>query len=126
MIDTTPGSLVVAAHLSRTYQLGGAEVTALSDVSLDVPRGEFLGIVGVSGSGKSTLLHLLGGLDKPTQGTIRVGEHNLENLTRHDLALYRRRTVGFVFQAFYLVPTLTAEANLCCCADVSGNLRTAT
>ena len=119
MTDST-ASLVSTAKLTRRYQLGNSEVVALRDVSLEVGAGEFLGIVGVSGSGKSTLLHLLGGLDKPTSGHVRVGHHQLESMSRHELTLFRRQTVGFVFQAFYLVPTLTAAANLCAALTFQG------
>jgi putative ABC transport system ATP-binding protein len=96
----------------RTYEVGGAQVQALRGVDLDVERGEFLGLVGVSGSGKSTLLHLLGGLDTPTAGAIAVAGRSLAALTRRERSFFRRETVGFVFQSFYLVPTLTAEANI--------------
>lgn len=120
MAQTYSGPLIETSQLSRVYPMGEAEVTALRNVTLSVERGEFLGIVGVSGSGKSTLLHLLGGLDKPTAGSIRVGEQRLDTMSRHELTLYRRSMVGFVFQAFYLVPTLTAEANLCCALTFQG------
>ena len=101
-----------ARGLHRTYSVGGAEIHALAGVDLDVERGEFLGVVGVSGSGKSTLLHLVGGLDTPTAGEVTVAGQALARLSRYERSLYRRRTVGFVFQSFYLVPTLTALANV--------------
>ena len=113
-------ALVSIADLNRVYRVGGSEIHAVRNVSLEIAQGEFLGVVGVSGSGKSTLLHLLGGLDSPTSGSIRVGPQPLESLNRYERALYRRQTVGFVFQAFYLIPNLTAEANLCCALTFQG------
>lgn len=103
---------IVVQGLQRTYQVGGAEVLALRGVDLTVQAGEFVGIVGVSGSGKSTLLHLIGGLDSPDAGEIRVAGNNLLTMSAYERALYRRDTVGFVFQSFYLVPNLTAEQNI--------------
>jgi putative ABC transport system ATP-binding protein len=98
--------------LTRTYQVGGADVHALRGVDLDVSAGEFLGLVGVSGSGKSTMLHLIGGLDTPTEGSVEVAGRDLTHLSRRERSFFRRQTVGFVFQSFYLIPTLTAEANI--------------
>jgi putative ABC transport system ATP-binding protein len=103
---------IVVRGLTRTYEVGGAQIHALRGVDLDVARGEFVGLVGVSGSGKSTLLHLIGGLDTPTAGEASVGGRPLAQLSRRQRAFFRRETVGFVFQSFYLVPTLTAEANI--------------
>jgi putative ABC transport system ATP-binding protein len=107
-----PEALVEIAGLSRRYRAGGAEVHALDGIDLAVARGQFLAVVGVSGSGKSTLLHLVGGLDTPTAGTVRVGGRLLSALSPFERALYRRTTVGFVFQAFHLVPSMTALANV--------------
>ncbi len=92
--------------------MGPAEVRALDCVDLDVGRGEFLAVVGVSGSGKSTLLHLLGGLDAPTEGRVVVDGHDLAAMTPYERSLYRRQVVGFVFQSFHLVSSLTAEGNV--------------
>ncbi|MDO4582554.1 MAG: ABC transporter ATP-binding protein [Planctomycetia bacterium] len=91
---------------------GTADVHALRDIQLSVPRGEFLSIMGASGSGKSTLLHVLAGLTKPTSGQIQVGGTVLNALSDHDLTLFRREKIGIVFQAFNLIPTLTAEENI--------------
>lgn len=99
-------------NLSRSYVVGGTNVQALRGVDLDVFPGEFVGIVGVSGSGKSTLLQLVGGLDSPDDGSIRVAEQDLAKMSKYQKSLYRRKTIGFVFQAFYLVPNLTAEQNV--------------
>jgi putative ABC transport system ATP-binding protein len=87
-------------------------VRALDGIDLAIPPGQFLAVVGVSGSGKSTLLHLVGALDTPTAGTVRVAGRLLGALSPYARALYRRTTVGFVFQAFHLVPSMTAEANV--------------
>jgi putative ABC transport system ATP-binding protein len=107
-----PGALVEIAGLARHYHTGGALVRALDGVDLTVPPGQLLAVVGVSGSGKSTLLHLVGALDTPTAGTIRVGGRPLAALSSFERALYRRTTVGFVFQGFHLVPSMTALANV--------------
>jgi putative ABC transport system ATP-binding protein len=98
--------------LTRVYHVGGTEVHALRGVDLEVAAGDFVGLVGVSGSGKSTLLHLVGGLDAPTAGEIHVAGYDLARLSRRKRSYFRRKTVGFVFQSFYLVPTLTAEGNI--------------
>ena len=105
--------IIEAQNLHKTYRLGrDNNVHALRGVDMEVSAGEFVGIVGVSGSGKSTLLHLIGGLDSPSNGSIRVAGHELGEMNSHQRALYRRATVGFVFQSFYLVPNLTAEENI--------------
>jgi putative ABC transport system ATP-binding protein len=98
--------------VTRTYQMGDSQVVALDDVCLDISRGEFLAVVGVSGSGKSTLLHLIGGLDTPTAGSVTVDGRALHTLSAYERALYRRRAVGFVFQSFHLVSSMTAEGNI--------------
>lgn len=104
--------IVRVRGLTRTYQVGESSVHALRGVDLDVAAGELLGVVGVSGSGKSTLLHLIGGLDAPTAGEVTVAGQPLAAMSRKARSLYRRATVGFVFQSFYLIPTLTARGNL--------------
>lgn len=98
--------------LCRYYRRGPSEVKALDGVSLDVRRGEFIGVVGSSGSGKSTLLNLLGGLDTPTSGRIEVGGIALSSLTRRQLAAYRAHQVGMVFQSFNLLSHCTALDNV--------------
>jgi putative ABC transport system ATP-binding protein len=107
-----PDALVEITGLARHYRTGGGLVRALDGIDLVVPRGEFLAVIGVSGSGKSTLLHLVGALDTPTAGAVRVGGRVLGSLSPFQRALYRRTAVGFVFQAFHLVPSMTAEANV--------------
>lgn len=104
--------LIETHDLARHYRVGPATVRALDGVSLQVARGELLAILGVSGSGKSTLLHLLGGLDTPTSGSVTVDGRHLGQLNAKGRAIYRRSSVGFVFQSFYLVPGLTAQQNV--------------
>ena len=98
--------------LVREFRVGPSLVRALDGLDLAVARGEFLAVLGVSGSGKSTLLHLLGGLDTPTAGDVVVQGRDLASLSPRERTLYRRTAVGFVFQSYYLVPSLTAEENL--------------
>ena len=104
--------LVRTDRLTRRYLMGDAVVTALDGVSVALEEGETAAIVGRSGSGKSTLLHLLGGLDRPTSGEIYSRGRRLAELTDDDLALYRRRDVGFIFQFLNLVPAVTAAQNV--------------
>jgi ABC-type lipoprotein export system ATPase subunit len=110
-----PGScdtLIQTRALSRHYRVGPSTVRALDGVDLEVKRGEFLAILGVSGSGKSTLLHLLGGLDTPTSGGVQVEGRDLAQFSSYQRTMYRRTTVGLVFQSYYLVPSLTAQQNV--------------
>ncbi|MBZ0297635.1 MAG: ABC transporter ATP-binding protein [Anaerolineae bacterium] len=104
--------IVAAKHLSKAFSIGSESLIILKQVSLSVPPGQFVGIMGPSGSGKSTLLYLLGGLDRPTQGDIRVGGYAVSQLNSEGLAMFRSQMIGFVFQAFHLVPTLTALENV--------------
>jgi putative ABC transport system ATP-binding protein len=106
------GPVVVASDLTKRYGEGEAVVQALRGVDLSVARGEFAAIMGPSGSGKSTLLHLVGGLDTPTSGEVRIGGVSLGGLDDKELTLLRRRRMGFIFQFFNLLPTLTAEENV--------------
>lgn len=104
--------LIHASKLTRRYDAGKAIVAALSEVELTVPRGEFTALVGPSGSGKSTLLNLIGGLDRPSSGEIRVDGLSLGSATEPELVRYRRGRVGFIFQSFNLLPTFTALENV--------------
>lgn len=99
-------------NLRRYFAMGSTEVHALDGVNLEVNRGDMLGITGPSGSGKSTLLYLLGGLDRPTSGELWVDGRDLSHLDEDGLAYYRQHTVGFIFQMFNLIPTLTALENV--------------
>ncbi len=98
--------------LSRIYQKGEVEIPAVRDVSFEVPRGSYLSIVGKSGSGKSTLLNLVGGLDRPTSGSIQFDGNELGKMSRYQLALHRRLNVGMIFQSFNLIPRRTALENI--------------
>ena len=105
--------MVEVRDLWKEYELGKAKVQALRGVNLKVDRGEFLAVVGPSGSGKSTLLHLIGGLDRPTRGLVRVGGIEVSSLkSDRELSRYRNEYVGFVFQFFHLIPRLTALENV--------------
>jgi putative ABC transport system ATP-binding protein len=104
--------LLSASNLTKTYDTGDARVTALAGVSFDVAPGEFVALMGPSGCGKSTLLHLCGAMDRPTGGTLRLNERDLSALGDDELTRVRREQVGFVFQFFNLLPTLTVLDNI--------------
>ena len=101
-----------AVEVTRSYQLDGVIVEALRGVTLTVEQGDYLAVVGPSGSGKSTLMHLLGGLDRPTTGILRVGGRDVSEMTQDELAVVRNETLGFVFQAFQLLPRTSAVDNV--------------
>jgi putative ABC transport system ATP-binding protein len=105
-------AIIQTLNLSKTYGAAPNQVDALRGVSISIERGEFIAIVGPSGSGKSTLLHMMGGLDRPTAGSVTVDGRDLGRLAERELALFRRRTVGFIFQSYNLIPVLTAEENI--------------
>lgn len=107
-----PPPIIQTNHLSKTYQMGQTLVTAVDDVSLAVARNAFVIAMGPSGSGKSSLLYLLGGLDRPTKGSIIVSGKEITKLNENDLARYRQKAAGFIFQSFNLVPNLTAIENV--------------
>lgn len=104
--------IIQTIGVEKTYGQGDAKVLALRGIDLTINRGEFLAIVGTSGSGKSTLLHILGGLDQPTKGEVKVHGKNIENLNDEALTIFRRRNIGFVFQKYNLVPMLTVWENI--------------
>ena len=108
-----------ARHLRKVYRTGEVEVVALRDVSLDIARGEFVVLLGASGSGKSTLLNILGGLDVPTSGTVRFADHDLTAASEAELTRYRREHVGFVFQFYNLIPSLTVRENVALVTDIA-------
>jgi putative ABC transport system ATP-binding protein len=112
MMPTGNGSAVRAERVSRHYQMGSALIRAVDDVTLEVRAGEFLALLGSSGSGKSTLLNLMAGLDRPTSGAIFAQSRNLSEMNPLELARYRSRTVGMVFQSFNLLPRMTLEENV--------------
>jgi putative ABC transport system ATP-binding protein len=109
-----------AVGLSKVYGEGDAAVRALDDVSVEFERARYTSIMGPSGSGKSTLLHCMAGLDTPTSGQVFIGDVDLTMLSEKALTLLRRRSVGFVFQAYNLVPTLTASENITLPLDIAG------
>jgi putative ABC transport system ATP-binding protein len=113
--DVTPaeaGVVVAARDLTRRFGEGDAAVDALRGIDLDVPRGQFLAVMGPSGSGKSTLMHILAGLDRPTSGSVTIDGVELVGLAEKKLTLLRREKIGFVFQFFNLLPMLTAGENI--------------
>jgi len=105
-------SILQTQNLRKIYGSGASEVKALDGISLSVEDGEFVAIVGTSGSGKSTLLHMLGGLDRPTSGTVTVDGKDIFSLKDEALTIFRRRKVGFVFQSYNLVPVLNVYENI--------------
>lgn len=105
-------NLVEVESLSKTYGKGEAVVQALKDVSFSVPKGEFTAIVGESGSGKTTLLNMLGALDRPQSGRVRIDGKDIFSMSEKELTVFRRRNIGFIFQAFNLIPELTVEQNI--------------
>ena len=104
--------LVAAADVIRTFGHGGTAVHALRGVSFDIPQGQLTALSGRSGSGKTTLLNIIGGLDTPTSGTVRLGDRDLTGMTERDRMLLRRGTVSFIFQSFGLIPMLSAAENV--------------
>jgi putative ABC transport system ATP-binding protein len=115
-VDTMPVFRV--RGIAKTYRTGDVEVHALRSVDLDVSRGEFIVLLGPSGSGKSTLLNIIGGLDVPSAGTIHFRDHELTAASESELTAYRRRHVGFVFQFYNLIPSLTVRENVALVTDI--------
>jgi putative ABC transport system ATP-binding protein len=112
MMTTGDGVAVRAERVSRHYEMGSAVIRAVDDVTLEIRAGEFVALLGSSGSGKSTLLNLMAGLDRPTGGAIFANGKNLSEMSSLELARYRSRTVGMVFQSFNLLPRMTLEENV--------------
>ena len=109
---TTHEYIVRTRGLTKTYRMGDVEVSALNGVDLDIRRGEYLSIMGPSGSGKSTFFNMIGGLDKPTAGSCYINETDMAQLSAHELAWQRCRTIGYIFQTFNLIPVMTALENV--------------
>jgi putative ABC transport system ATP-binding protein len=118
--ETSSGAAARAIDLTKVYGEGDAAVRALDGVSVAFEAGRFTAIMGPSGSGKSTLLHCMAGLDTPTRGTVLIGDVDLTQLSEKQLTLLRREKIGFVFQTFNLVPTLTAAENITLPLDIAG------
>jgi putative ABC transport system ATP-binding protein len=114
------GTAVAAAGLTRTYGAGDSAVHALRGVSLDLPAGQFTAVMGPSGSGKSTLMHVLAGLDTPSAGSVEVAGDDITRMKDRDLTRLRRKHIGFVFQSFNLLPTLSAEENVVLPVAIAG------
>jgi len=112
MSDAGNNLLVNVQGVEKVFHRGSEDIHVLSHLNLQVPKGEFLALMGPSGSGKSTLLNLIGGLDRPTQGVVAIAGDNVAELSDRALAAWRARHVGFVFQLYNLMPTLTAERNV--------------
>src|SRR5436853_3539625 len=108
----TNNTLVNVDAVEKVFHRGSEEIHVLADLHLKVPKGEFLALMGPSGSGKSTLLNLIGGLDRPTKGTVRIAGERVDELSDRKLAAWRARHIGFVFQLYNLLPVLSAERNV--------------
>jgi len=114
MSDAVPGDgvLVTVRDLHKEFRRGSERIDVLQGLNLEIPRGDFLALMGPSGSGKSTLLNLLGGLDRPTRGEVEIGRERIDQMSGGRLAAWRARHIGFVFQMYNLLPVLTAERNV--------------
>ncbi|SER70504.1 putative ABC transport system ATP-binding protein [Butyrivibrio fibrisolvens] len=114
--------ILKTAGLEKTYGKGDNAVHALKGIDITVNKGEFVAIVGTSGSGKSTLLHMLGGLDRPTSGTVTIDGKDIFSLKDEELTIFRRRKIGFIFQSFNLVPVMTVYENIVLPIELDGNV----
>jgi putative ABC transport system ATP-binding protein len=106
-------SVLIAKDIKKSFFIDGKEMKILNGISLEIKEGEFIAIKGSSGSGKSTLLSIIAGLDKPTSGSVSINKKDITNLSEEKLSIMRNKEIGFVFQAFYLIPSLTAFENVC-------------
>src|SRR6266496_904699 len=111
-MNTNDGALVRVQGVDKVFHRGSEEIRVLSDLELKVPKGEFLALMGPSGSGKSTLLNLIGGLDRATRGSVEIGGEPIDRMSDRELAAWRARHVGLVFQFYNLLPVLSAERNV--------------
>ena len=105
-------TIISVRHLRKVYRIGDEKVVALGDINLEILQGQIVCIVGTSGSGKSTFLNQLAGLEKPTRGAVYIGKTNISRLSENQLATFRQRYLGFVFQSYNLLPTMTALENV--------------
>jgi putative ABC transport system ATP-binding protein len=124
MPETVTKTCITLIDVGRTYDMGAVQVHALKNVNLDIPRGQFIVILGPSGSGKTTLLNLLGAIDIPTEGNVQLLQDELTQLNRAELARIRRDSIGFVFQFFNLLPSLTARENVEYALQIRGKKHT--
>ena len=120
-VNGVPEPVFRARGLRKVYRMGDVEVPALREVDLDIDRGEFIVLLGPSGSGKSTLLNILGGLDTPTSGEVAYCDHRLDGADEAELTRFRREHVGFVFQFYNLIPSLTVRENVQLVADIAAD-----
>ena len=120
LVPVANAPIIRVRNLMKTYRTGDVDVNALNGIDLDIARGEFLAIVGTSGSGKSTLFNILGGLTPPTSGTVEINGNDLSTMSNADRTELRKRVVGFVFQKYNLLPTLTAEQNIQIVRSIAG------
>lgn len=104
--------IIETRNLKKTYRNGSIEVRALKRISIQIEEGEFVSIIGASGSGKSTLLKILGGLEIPSEGEVRIRNQSLNNMSEDELAVFRRKNIGFVFQNYNLLDTLNVKENI--------------
>src|SRR5687767_15694428 len=112
--------MIEIKNVTKTVRSGTEDLTILSDVTIDIPEGQFVAVTGASGSGKSTLLGLIAGLDAPTSGTILVDEDEITTMSEDALASVRSKKIGFIFQSFHLIPSLTAFENILIPIEILG------
>jgi putative ABC transport system ATP-binding protein len=105
-------AIISLDNIYRIYRMGQERIMAVNGINLEIEEGEICCLQGPSGSGKSTLLHLMAGLDKPSKGSIHIGKTRIDTLSENQLAIFRQRFIGFIFQSYYLIPTLTALENV--------------
>ena len=113
------GTMIKVDHVTKSYRRDSIEIPVLRDISIDVPAGEFLALMGPSGSGKTTLLNLIAGIDRATSGTVRVAGTDLTPLSEGELAKWRSQNVGFIFQFYNLIPSLTARENVALITEIA-------
>ena len=118
--EVVRSTVMAASAVTRQYGEGDSAVHALRGVSLDIPHGQFAAVMGPSGSGKSTLMHILAGLDTPTSGQVWIGDEEITDMDDDELTLLRRRSIGFIFQFFNLLPMLTAQQNVVLPLSIAG------